>query len=280
MSIRRTAIAGDKVAVLQRAALQDVRLSYRARGVLCAVLSRPLDWRTSAEQLAKEGSEGRDAIRAALAELVEFGYLRRVRERVEGGRFVTSWDISDDPIEPDPEDVALSQVTPTTDFQPSVSQPSADPPSENQASRVGVETGGRYIPPTPQADTSPSVALVEAMVDGLAERNADLAARLTPLVIAREMPRLVSLGWTPALIGAWARGENWASAGPGAVVSKIRQLAAPRAVSKPAEAARPMCPRHPTYPSGRCGACEQEAFAVPAAVLGDKIAAARAAIQR
>lgn len=97
MSIRRTASAGDRVTVLQRAALQDRRLSYRARGVLAVVLSRPLHWRTSAVDLANEGTEGEHAIRAALRELERYGYLRRARHQVEGGRWVTSWDISDDP---------------------------------------------------------------------------------------------------------------------------------------------------------------------------------------
>lgn len=111
MTIRRSAAAGDQVAVLQRAALQDSRLSYRARGVLVAVLSRPVDWRTTAEQLAHEGTEGRDAIRAALLELERFGYLTRTRfqgsDDLHPGRWATEWDLTDSPATPPPN----SQVT-------------------------------------------------------------------------------------------------------------------------------------------------------------------------
>lgn len=96
MTIRRSAAAGDQVAVLQRAALQDSRLSYRARGVLVAVLSRPVDWRTSARQLAAEGREGREAVAAALAELEEFGYLIRTKVKV-GNLWRTFWDLTDSP---------------------------------------------------------------------------------------------------------------------------------------------------------------------------------------
>jgi hypothetical protein len=67
--------------MVPNAAARDARLSYRARGILLAVLSRPKDWRTTAKDLAKEGREGRGAILAALAELEEAGYRRTVRRR-------------------------------------------------------------------------------------------------------------------------------------------------------------------------------------------------------
>jgi len=37
--------------------------------VLAAILSRPDNWRVRSDQLATDGKEGRDAIRAALNEL-------------------------------------------------------------------------------------------------------------------------------------------------------------------------------------------------------------------
>lgn len=279
MSIRRSAVSGDRVAVLQRAALQDVRLSYRARGVLCAVLSRPPDWRTSAEQLAKEGTEGRDAIRSALAELVECGYLRRVRHNAEGGRFVTEWDISDDPVEPDPDDVAASaQVTPVTEKPPSGNQPSADPPSEDQASREGLETGGRDNQPSPPSPTSPAAQLLEALVGGLTDANPELAGRLTPTVLAPDMHRLVHLGWTPLALRRWAEHAGWANAGPGAVVVRVRDLGQPPEAPRSAvPAPQTLCPRHPAEPAGRCPVCEQEALSIPAEELVDHIAAVREA---
>lgn len=72
--------------------LQDARLSFRAVGVLVDVLSRPDDWRTSAEALSKEGPgrEGRVAVEKALKELETAGYVVRRKLRRSNGTY--SWD--------------------------------------------------------------------------------------------------------------------------------------------------------------------------------------------
>ena len=106
---------------MSNAVIRDSRLSYRARGVLLEILSRPDNWRVSGDSLARSGKEGRDAILTALKELRDFGYIRMVRERKEDGTFVTNNYVYDTP-----QDVVPRPENPTTD---SVQTPSPEKPS-------------------------------------------------------------------------------------------------------------------------------------------------------
>lgn len=79
---------------------RDTRLSYRARGVLIDMISRPPDWKFSAERIARNSpKEGRDAIQTAMRELEAVGYLLRYRERLPNGRFQTVVMVSDLPLD-------------------------------------------------------------------------------------------------------------------------------------------------------------------------------------
>lgn len=98
MLIIRAKRPDTQFTVLRNKVLRDERISFRARGVLTAILSRPDDWRTDAETLSRESpKEGRDAIRTALNELEEAGYLIRERYRLENGQYATNSYIYDEP---------------------------------------------------------------------------------------------------------------------------------------------------------------------------------------
>ena len=157
MTIRRSATTGDRVTVLRTVTLQDQRLSWLARGVLAGVLSRPMDWKTSAERIAAESpGEGRDAIRRALRELESAGYLRRTVVRNADGRIRTEWDISDEPVHHDDASVK-TQVRDipaghTEDGLPAVGQPAVGQPVLLQ----DLETGSRDRTPYPPVASTPS----------------------------------------------------------------------------------------------------------------------------
>jgi hypothetical protein len=79
---------------------RDRSLSFRARGLLVEMLSRPSDWRFSAERLAESSpKEKTAAVQAALRELREAGYLTYVNERDERGRLRKIATVSDEPVD-------------------------------------------------------------------------------------------------------------------------------------------------------------------------------------
>lgn len=82
MSIKTGFNIRDRFTVVPREWMFDVRLSWRARGLLVGLMSHDRDWEVSLGCLTAGGVEDREAVRDALVELVEHGY---VRTRFEGG---------------------------------------------------------------------------------------------------------------------------------------------------------------------------------------------------
>lgn len=75
--------------------IRDTRISFKAKGVLHLLLSHKSGWRTSISHLSSVGKDGRDAVRTAIIELEESGYLVRSRIR-EGGKLGGSeWRLTD-----------------------------------------------------------------------------------------------------------------------------------------------------------------------------------------
>jgi hypothetical protein len=57
--------------------LRDSRLTFKARGLLGLVMSHSAGWSLSINSIAEQNQEGKDAVRSAIAELSQFGYLSR-----------------------------------------------------------------------------------------------------------------------------------------------------------------------------------------------------------
>ena len=99
----------------------DNRLSAKAKGVLCQMLSLPDNWEYSVEGLTTRFSDGKASIRSAITELEHYGYL--VRKQVKRGGKYAGVDYL---IYANPKNA------PNTDFQIAENQTAEIQTSENQ----------------------------------------------------------------------------------------------------------------------------------------------------
>lgn len=89
--------------------VRDARLSLRAKGLIAQLLSHQEGWQLSVQSLATANGCGRDAIRAAVQELEQAGYLRRSQIRADNGAFdATIWET----CEPSPENPSPAEPSP------------------------------------------------------------------------------------------------------------------------------------------------------------------------
>lgn len=75
-------------AQISKAMLHDKRLSAKAKGILCYLLSLPSNWKIHIKELVNHFSDGEDSIRSGLKELQKFGYLTIERIRDDKGRVI------------------------------------------------------------------------------------------------------------------------------------------------------------------------------------------------
>ena len=66
---------------------KNTKLSLKAKGMLCTLLSLPSTWNFSEAGLCKLSSDSRTVIRSALQELIQNGYLTRTQSKEDGGKF-------------------------------------------------------------------------------------------------------------------------------------------------------------------------------------------------
>ncbi len=84
-------------AQIDKRLLEDKRLSWRSKGILAYLLSKPNNWEVRSEDVIAHGSEGRDAVRAAMAELKSFGYAKL--EQTRNGK---QWVVFEEPCPENP----------------------------------------------------------------------------------------------------------------------------------------------------------------------------------
>lgn len=87
-TIIRTEKSKEKPFVMiERIIFEDDGLSWRAKGLLGYLLSRPDNWSVCVADLVNRSTDGRDSCYAALKELGEAGYISKEAKTAEAGRF-------------------------------------------------------------------------------------------------------------------------------------------------------------------------------------------------
>lgn len=214
----------DHFTIVPNGWLRDARLSRRARGLLFELMSHEPGWETSAERLAKAGTEGVAALKAALKELEACGYLVRETTRDGRGRLTGTRYIITDPnatenasSEPSVENRPKAEP----DAEPSADSPSADlppaakpsvanrTPKKNNHKKTNLEENKekKTPPPPPEESHQPrdtDAARRRPIVElETAARNEKLSARfdklshddhtaITSLIYVHGIPALVA----------------------------------------------------------------------------------------
>ena len=74
--------------VINNTILKDTRISWKAKGLFCYLLSLPKDWNICMNDLKNRAKDGIDGLKSAVKELKEYGYLIQKRNKDEKGRFL------------------------------------------------------------------------------------------------------------------------------------------------------------------------------------------------
>lgn len=93
MSIIRCQKKRHPYVQIDKTPLLDSRLSWKAKGILAYLLTKPDDWEIIVANLINASEpDGRESLRSGLKELEALGYIVRERRQDERGRFV-GWEI-------------------------------------------------------------------------------------------------------------------------------------------------------------------------------------------
>ena len=90
----------ESYSIIDNAVLQNVNLSWEARGFLAYLLSLPNDWNFTVRGLVKQTGSSKNVILRLMNELKAAGYIKLERKKDKDGRFTqSSWHIYESPFE-------------------------------------------------------------------------------------------------------------------------------------------------------------------------------------
>lgn len=130
----------ERFSIVDNKVIEDERLSFKARGLLIYMLSKPDDWKFYTEELAKRSNkDGISAIKTALNEIEDAGYLTRKQGHKKNGQFTSQdWILTDTSTNspqveksladkaPAGKALADNRTLPNTDFKPNTDLSNTD----------------------------------------------------------------------------------------------------------------------------------------------------------
>lgn len=101
MAIVRVSKRENPFVQIDKCGINDERLSWKAKGLLVYLLSKPDDWKVWVKDLVKRAKDGEKAVYSGLEELEQNGYISRMQVRKEDGTFGSmEYVVHERPIEP------------------------------------------------------------------------------------------------------------------------------------------------------------------------------------
>ena len=114
----------ENYTVMSNTHFKEKGMSYKAKGLLSVMLSLPDNWDYSVAGLETLSRDGKASIKKALAELEQFGYLKRTQTTDDKGRFSGyEYDIYEKPLAENPSTEKPSTEKPFTGNPSTENQP-------------------------------------------------------------------------------------------------------------------------------------------------------------
>lgn len=133
--LRKPHNADNPYVVITKTIFEDDAISWRAKGMMGYLLSRPDDWTIIIGDLVKRAPEGRGVVRSTLRELEQHGYLLKHTLRDEHGRWAgTEMIVLEHPAPLEQRtyrEKATAAQTPQTDSPHTEKPHTVDPHAEN-----------------------------------------------------------------------------------------------------------------------------------------------------
>jgi len=196
MIIRVQKSRNNPFVIMDKRPLEDARLSFKAKGILAYLLSRPDDWVVRIADLCNHSPDGPTAVRAAMKELAAQGYaiLQTIKDKDSGKIEGKEWIIFENPEEKPtcrfPER-RFSHDSENPHLTNNEALPIKRPTKEKGADAPAVSSE------LPDELNCPEFA--SAWADWKQYRS-ELKKKLTPSTVARQLKTLVKFGIEGAIL--------------------------------------------------------------------------------